>query len=533
MKRRQLLTAATTGAALAAMPPLARPSIAQPANSRVLRFVPHADLANPDPVWSTALVVSMHSYLVWDRLYGLDESFIPRPQMVGGEEITDNGLTWTLTLREGQVYSDGEKVRAIDAVASILRTAKRQPLVETLMSVTNELVAVDDNRLRFRLKKAFALLPRALNDVVIMPERIARTDAFTQIDEYVGSGPYRFVREEWRAGTGAIYVRNDRYVPRNEPISMLAGGKVAHFERVEWTTMPDPSTAAAALQQGEVDWVDSPLIDLVPTLRRVPGVEVAVFDKLGDLMSMFFNQHQPPFNNVKLRRAVLAAVNQQDFVDAVLGELGKDLGRVGVGVFPPGSPYASDAAMQTLTGPRDIAAARRMVAESGYNGEKVVLMSPSDLANLRASSLVADAVFKALGLNVEFASMDWGTLIQRRNSGEPVEKGGWSAYCTSWTGLSIASPATHLPMRLNGAAAKAWWRPSDAEMEKLRDAWFNAPDLAGRQRIAAEMQTRALTEVVPFVPLGLSFRTTAFRSSLTGHARSGFPVFWGVRRVTA
>jgi peptide/nickel transport system substrate-binding protein len=527
MKRRQLMTA---GAALATLP-LSRPAIAQPANSRVLRFVPHADLANPDPVWSTALVVSMHSYLVWDRLYGLDENFVPRPQMVGGEEVTDNGLTWTLTLREGLVYSDGEKVRAADAVASILRTAKRQPLVETLMAMTNELVAVDDNRVRFRLKRPFALVPRALNDVVIMPERIAKTDAFTQINEYVGSGPYRFVREEWRAGTGAIYVRNDRYVPRNEPVSMLAGGKVAHFERVEWTTMPDPSTSAAALQQGEVDWVDTPLIDLLPSLRRVPGVEVAVFDKLGDLMSMFFNQHQAPFNNAKLRQAVLAAVDQQDFVDAVLGEQAKELGRVGVGVFPPGSPYASDAAMDRLTGPRDIAAARKMVADSGYKGERIVLMSPSDLPNLRASSLVADSVFKALGLNVEFASMDWGTLIQRRNSGEPVEKGGWGAYCTSWTGLSIASPATHLPMRLNGSAAKAWWRPDDAEMERLRSAWFAAPDLAGRQQVAAEMQRRALTEVVPFIPLGLSFRATAFRSNLTGHARSGFPVFWGVRRT--
>ncbi len=528
MKRRQLMTAA--GALAAA--PLARPALTQGAgNQRILRFVPHADLANPDPVWSTALVVSMHSYLVWDRLYGQDESFAPRPQMVGGEDVTDNGLTWTLSLREGQVYSDGEKVRAVDAVASILRTAKRQPLVETLMAETNELVAVDDNRLRFRLKKQFSLLPRALCDVVIMPERIARTDAFTQINEYVGSGPYRFVREEWRAGTGAVYARNDRYVPRNEPISMHAGGKVAHFERVEWTTMPDPSTSAAALQQGEVDWVDSPLIDLLPSLRRVRGVQVAVFDTLGDLMTMFFNQHQLPFNNVKLRQAVMAAVNQQEFVDAVLGELGPDLGRVGVGVFPPGSPEANDAGMERLTGSRDLAAARRMVAESGYKGEKVVLMSPSDLPNLRASSLVADSVFKALGLNVEFASMDWGTLIQRRNSGEPVERGGWSAYCTSWTGLSIASPATHLPMRLNGTAAKAWWRPDDAEMERLRSSWFDAPDLATRQRVAAEMQRRALTEVVPFVPLGLSFRATAFRSNLTGFARSGFPVFWGVRKT--
>jgi len=524
MKRRQLMTAA---AALAAVP-LARPALAQGgSNARIMRFVPHADLANPDPVWSTTTVAAMHSYLVWDRLYGLDESFQPQKQMVGGEEVSDDGLTWTLTLRPGQEHHDGEKVRAADAVASIERTKRRQPLVETLMSNTDELVALDDNRLRFRLKKKFALLPLALNDVVVMPERIAKTDAFTQINEYVGSGPYRFARDQWKAGAGAVYVRNEKYQPRSEPISMWAGGKQCHFDRIEWTTMPDPSTAAAALQRGEIDWLDGPLIDLVPQLRRAPGVTINLFDQLGNLMSLFFNQYQPPFDNVKLRRAVLAAVQQQDFVDAVLGEQVKELGGVGVGVFPPKSPYASTAGLDLMQG--SVAAAKKMVAESGYKGEPIVLMSPSDIASIKTTSLVADALMKQLGLNVQFTSLDWGTMIQRRNSREPVDKGGWSCYTTSWTGLSINTPATSLPLRANGQAAGAWWRPTDAEQERLRGAWFDAPDLATQKKIAEDIQRRALENVM-FVPLGLQFAPTAYRSNLSGFARSGFPVFWGVRK---
>lgn len=527
MKRRQLMTAA---AALAAAP-LARPALAQGgSNPRIMRFVPHADLANPDPVWSTTTVAAMHGFMVWDWLYGLDETFLPQKQMVGGEEISDDGLTWTLTLREGLFHHDGEKVRAADAVASIERTKRRQPLVETLMANTNELVAVDDTTLRFRLKKKFPLLSYALAGVAIMPERIAKTDAFTQINEYVGSGPYRFVRNEWKAGAGAVYVRNEKYVPRSEPISMWAGGKVAHFDRVEWTTMPDPSTAAAAMQRGEIDWLDGPLIDLVPQLRRAPGVKVELFDTLGNLMSMFFNHYQPPFDNVKLRRAVLAAVSQQDFVDAVLGDQQKELGGTDVGVFPPKSPYASKAGLELVSGKRDLAAAKRMVAESGYKGELIVLMSPTEIASIRQSSLVAESVLKGLGLNVQLASMDWGTMIQRRNSREPTDKGGWSCYTTSWTGLSINTPATHLPLRANGTAAGAWWRPTDADQEKLRDAWFDAPDLAAQQKIAQDIQRRALENVM-FVPLGLQFAPTAFRSNLTGFARSGFPVFWGVRKT--
>ncbi len=524
MQRRTFLTAAALG--------LARPSIVAAQGTRVLKFVPQADLASPDPVWSTTLVTGMHSYMVWDRLYGLDEALTPQLQMLAGTEVSDGGLTWTMTLRPGLEHHDGEKVRAIDAVRSIERTSKRAPLVGTMMAAVNELEALDDNRLRFRLKKTFPLLPRALCDVAVMPERIAKTDAFSQISEIVGSGPYKFVRDEWKAGSNVSYARNGKYVARSEPNNMYAGSLAANFDRVEWTIMPDPATAAAALQRGEIDWLDQPLIDLVPQLRKSPGVKVDVFDAFGNLMSLFFNQHQPPFNNPKLRRAVLFAVNQQDFVDAVLGELAKELGATGVGMFPPRSPYAGTAGMERLPKNGDMALAKKMVAESGYKGEKVLLMSPSDFPSIRQESLVAEALLKALGLNIEFASMDWGTMIARRNNNaELPEKGGWSSYCTWWTGLSIASPAVSLPLWTNGVDAKAMWRPQDAEMLKMRADWFDAPDLPSQQKLAADIQRRALDEVVPFVPLGLFYLPTAFRDTLTGFSKSYFPVFWGVRRT--
>ncbi len=228
---------------------------------------------------------------------------------------------------------------------------------------------------------------------------------------------------------------------------------------------------------------------------------------------------------------MLHAANQQDFVDAVMGELAKELGETGVGVFPPRSPYASKAGMDKLPPHGDMAAAKRMLAESGYKGEKVLLMSPQDFPSIRQELLVAEAMMKAVGLNVELASMDWGTMIARRNNGDIPEKGGWSSYCTWWTGLSIASPATSLPLWTNGQEAKAWWRPTDAQMLKMREDWFDAPDLEAQKRIAADMQRRALEEVIPFVPLGVMYLPTAFRDNLTGFARSGYPVFWGVRRT--
>ena len=521
MKRRTLI-------ASAAAVTLARPAIAQ-GSSRVLRFVPQADLANPDPVWSTTVIAAEHAFLVWDKLYDLDEGLIPQMQMVGAQDVSADGLTWKLTLREGLLWHDGGKVRAQDCIPSILRAARRTPIVESLMSATDELKALDDDTLQFRLKKRYALLPFSLTGVFIMPERIAKTDAFTMISEHIGSGPFKFVPSEWKAGASALYLRNDRYVPRAEPASMWAGGKVAHFDRVEWLTIPDPATAAAALQRGEVDWVESPLIDLVPSLSKLPGIVVNSFDKLGNWMMMAFNHYQPPFDNVKLRRAVLAAVNQQDFVDAVVGDQ-KNLGRVGVGYFPPSSPYASSAGLEAITSPRNLDAARKLVAESGYKGEPIVLMSPSDQASIQQSAQVAAALLKSLGLNVQYTSLDWATMLQRRNSKEAPDKGGWSCYCTSWVGLSVASPATHLPLRGDGFKSNAWWRPMNERMEKLRDAWFDAPDLAAQQKICEDIQRMAFAEV-PEIPLGLTFQPTAFRNTLSGFVRTPYPAFWGVRKA--
>ena len=524
MKRRHVLAgAAGLGAAGLG---LARPAIAQ--TGRVLRYIPQADLANPDPVWSTATIAAIHAKMIYDTLYALDGQLTPQPQMLAGHTVSSDGLTWVLTLRDGLAFHDGEKVRAVDCVPSILRSSKRSSIVESLMGATDELRALDDTRLQFRLKKPFSLLPLALDAVYIMPERVAKTDPFTAITDYVGSGPLIFARDEWKAGSFAVYRRNDRYVPRPEPISMWAGGKVVNFDRVEWNVIPDPGTAAAALQNGEADWQENPLIDLVPQLRKAAGVKVDVFDRLGSLMVIAFNHFQPPFDNVRLRRAVLAAMDQSEFVAAVVGDQ-TDLGRTGVGVFPLASPYASTAGLDAVTGKRDLAAARRMVAESGYKGEPIVLMSPSDQPAIQQAAQVTDALYKSLGLNSQYTSMDWGTLVQRRNSGEPAEKGGWNSYATGWVGLSVSSPATNLPLRCNGAAAKTWWRPTVPAMETLREAWFDAPDLAAQRAICDQMQVLAFQEV-PFIPTGQSFSPTAFRTDLSGFAQSPYPVFWGVRR---
>ena len=342
MDRRTLLKAVAGAGTLAMSQKLAAPALAQGAAARTLRFVPQADLANFDPIWGTQYVVRNASAMVWDTLYGVDENLQPQRQMVESEEVSADGLTWTFRLRPGLKFHDGEKVLAKDVVASLNRWAARDQMGLLLKAIQQDLTAVDDRTVRWVLKKPFPKMLLALGKVstqvaCIMPERIAKTDPFKQITEYVGSGPMRFVRNEWVSGDKAVFEKFADYVPRQEPGSWLAGGKRILVDRIEWKVMPDPGTAAAALQNGEIDWWENPISDLVPLLRKNRNVMVDIADPLGNIGSFRMNHLYPPFNDVRARRAVLMAMSQEDYMRAIVGD-DNNLWKPLPGFFTPGTP---------------------------------------------------------------------------------------------------------------------------------------------------------------------------------------------------
>ena len=435
---------------------LARPAVLQAQTRRVLRFVPQAAYSVPDPVWTTAIVVQTHAFMVWDTLYGVDIGLAPQPQMCAGHEVSDDGLAWTFTLRPDLLFHDGAKVRAVDAVASIRRWAPRNSFGQRLLEVTAEMAALDDARLRIRLTQPFPPMLYALasQNCFVMPERMAATSPNAPIKEFVGSGPFRFKADEWVSGVRSVYERFEAYAPRPEPPDFLAGGKTVHFDRVEWSVQPDPGTAAAALQAGEVDWIDQPLFDLVPTLDRDPSITVRQLDHFGLIGIIGLNHLYPPFDNSKLRRAVLSAIDQKEYVAAVLGDQTR-FAKLPVGYFTVGSPMASDAGMEALTAPRDLAVSRRLVGESGYGGEKILFMSPSDQPQMHAMAEVSASLFRQIGLNVETVAMDWGTLLSRRASKKPPAEGGWNCFNTRLTGLGAADPASP-QLRGNGEKGLVW-----------------------------------------------------------------------------
>ena len=527
MKRRSVLMAAGTG-----LLALAAPRISRSADQQTLRFVPQTDLAVVDPIWNTAYVTRNHGYLVYDTLYGLDANFQARPQMVAGHTIENDGRLWTLTLRDGLKFHDGTPVLARDAVASILRWGKRDVFGQTVLAVNDAIEAPSDKTIRFRLKAPFPLLPQALgkaqtNMPCILPERLAMTDPSVQVKEVVGSGPFRFVAAERVQGARFVYEKFADYVPRQDKPSFTAGGKAAHVPRIEWTIIPDPATAAAALQAGEVDWWEQPTIDLQPMLRRNRAIVIDILDHTGVIGDFRPNHLHRPFNNPAIRRALLGAISQADCMTAVVGD-DKALWHDRVGVFCPGTPLANDAGIEVLGGPRDYTKVKRELDAAGYNGEKVVFLAATDYPALSAVCQVAADALRKSGLNVDYQALDWGTVQQRRTSKQPVAEGGWSLFIALGAGLDYFNPAGNLPLRANGDKAWFGW-PTAPKLEALRSAWFDAPDLDAQQRIARDIQHQVWQDV-PYIPLGQFYQATAYRNSLSDIVAGGFPIFWNVRK---
>ena len=374
MKRRGFLGAAAAAAAAAAV---ARPAVA--AGAKPLIFVPQANLTSLDPVWTTATVTRNFAFMVYDMLYGRDEQFVPRPQMVAGHVIEDDGKRWTMTLRDGLVWHDGTKVLARDCLASLQRWMKRDLVGATISLRVDAIEAPDDRTLVWRLRKPFPLLPHFLSKVqpqpVMMPERLAATDPFKQVTEIVGSGPFRFLAKEYVSGAFVAFEKFDGYVPRNEPASYTAGGHQVLVDRVEWHVIPDSATAASALTAGEVDWLELPQPDLIPMLKQTEGVTTGLLDLYGTVGVLRPNHLNAPTSNVGVRRAMFAAIDQKEVMLAAMGE-DPSSWRAPMGFFLPTSRSANDAGMDFVRTRHSVDDVKRMLDQAGYGGEKIVFLTP-------------------------------------------------------------------------------------------------------------------------------------------------------------
>ena len=374
----------------------------------------------------------------------------------------------------------------------------------------------------------FALGKSSTPCLFIMPERIAATDPFKQISDYVGSGPMRFKKDEWVPGSKAAFERFAGYEPRAEKSNWLAGGKRMLLERVEWQILPDAATASAALQNGEVDWVETPSPDLVPLLRKSPHVLVDIADPLGNVGAFRMNHLHPPFNDVRARRAVQIALSQEDYMRAVVGD-DESLWKSLPGYFTPDTPLYTEAGGEALKGKRDYELAKKLLKESGYKNEPVVLLVATDVAITKAQGDVTADLLKRIGMTVEYVSTDWGTVGQRRAKKDPPSQGGWNIFHTWHAGADCVNPAPYIALDASGDTAWFGWPKSDAVQEKIA-GWYASPDLAAEKKAIEELNRAAMEHVV-FVPTGFFKGYQAWRNNISGVVKAPFPVFWDVTKA--
>jgi peptide/nickel transport system substrate-binding protein len=499
--------------------------------NKVFRFVPHANLAVLDPIWTTAYVTRNHGYMIYDTLFSEDGKGKIQPQMVQSYSTSKDGKTWTFKLRAGLAFHDGKPVTSEDVAASLKRWSSRDAMGSVLFGFVDKLETPEASTLRMVLKEPCAIVLEALgkassNVPFIMPARIAATPGTEQIKEHIGSGPFIFKADEFKPGAVSVYERNTKYVSRTEAPSGLAGGRPVHFDRVEWVIIRDPQTQFNAILAGEVDMVEQPSFEQYETLKKSAGVKVDDFTPAGFQYVMRFNHLHPPFNNPKIRQAAMLAVGQQAFINTQVGV--PELVRPCRSIYPCSSTFA-DEMTGDFTGVANPTKARALLKEAGYDGTPIVMMRPTDLAAITKLPLVAKQQLEAAGFKVDLQQMDWASLVARRAKKELPAQGGWNMFFTTWSAQDIDSPLSSAMLNTRGATGWFGWQ-DEPRIEALKAKFARTHEGAEQKKIASQIQGLVF-ETAAFVPLGQYRNPTVLRHNVTGMLQTpGIPVMWGLSK---
>jgi len=521
---RALLAAAAAAVALA---------IAAPADAQTLRAVKHSALRVLDPIVTTAYITRNHGYMIYDTLFALDAEYNVLPQMAEGYTVSDDQLTWTIPLRDGLMFHDGAPVTATDVIASLKRWGERDSMGQKLMDFVASMDPADANTVVITLKEPYGLLLDSLakpssNVPFIMPARLAATPSTESVPEQIGSGPFKFMADEYQPGVVTVYEKFEEYVPRAEASSWASGGKVAKVDRVEWIVMADAQTALNALMSDEIDYWEAPPIDLLPILEPNSDLTVRVQNIMGSTTIGRFNFLHAPFDNKKVRQAAMVALNQQDVLDAMIGN--SDYYKICGAMFMCDTPLATDIGAEGVMTKGDTDAARALLAASGYDGTPLVIMHPTDVGTLRTQPVVAAQLFRDAGFNVDLQAMDWQTLVGRRASQAAIADGGWNMFFTTWVGTDVFNPISN--NMVNGRGANGGWFgwPDMPEAEKLRDDYARAATLEEKQAAATKLQALAYDEAM-YAPLGQFTAPAAWSNRLTGVLDGPAPFFWNISKA--
>jgi len=506
---------------LAASTALSMPAIVRaqsvPGANRTVRMVLAYPLVSYDPVFTTSNTTQDHGLAIYDTLFSRDSKGVPQPQMVGKWGVSSDSKTYTFELRDGLAWHDGTPVTAADCVASIRRWAQVNPSGRLMMERTRDISKKDDRTFTIALKEPLGLLIEILASetsapLFMMREQDASRPPNEQVTANIGSGPFRFNEALARPGQSFTYDRNVNYVPRKEPPDGSAGGKAVKIGRVVWDSMPDQQTAVAALQAGEIDFIENPPVDLYPLIESDADLALELMNSAGYVWFIRVNNLQKPFDSVKARQAMLHLVNQDAYMQAAIGN--PKYTKPTTSMFGSGSLYTNNENTGWYKKNGDPDAARRLFKEAGYAGEKVVILQQTD--NKQASNIceLTAQSLRSIGVNVELAPADRSAFVKRRAIKGPVQEGGWSMLMGPWGAGSFDDPIGNDLTLANGDKAWIGW-PKNDEYEALRTQWPDTKSLEERKALARKMQ-KVFWDFAGTIYLGESVQPVARRKSLSG-----------------
>lgn len=500
------------------------------AKGKTITAVMHSDLRVIDPGFTTAYITRDHGYMVYDTLLATDSSFKVQPQMAD-VKVSDDKLTYTFTLRDGLKWHDGPPVTAEDCVASLKRWGRNDAMGQKLMDFTASIDVIDAKTFALKLKEPYGLVlesigkPSSLTPFM-MPKRLAETPAGQQIKEQIGSGPFKFVQAEFQPGVKAVYEKFTDYVPRKEPANWTSGGKVVKVDRVEWITMPDAQTAVNALQSGDIDFMENLPFDLLPVIEANKDIKIDVLNKFGFQTLGRMNFLHPPFDNVKVRRAAFMAIKQKDVLDALVGNAKYQ--KICGAIFVCDTPLETDVGAESMIKGSGMAEAKKLLAESGYDGTPIAIMAPGDVTTLKAQPIVVAQQLREAGFKVDLQATDWQTVVTRRASQKPIKEGGWNMFFTNWVAADVSNPVANASVGGRGKNGGWFGWAEDAKVEELRDKFARSSSPDEQKKIAAELQKHAYEQVI-YIPLGQYTIPSGWRKELTGIVDGpATPVFWNI-----
>jgi peptide/nickel transport system substrate-binding protein len=512
---------------------LAGTASAQP-RDKPLRLVLNVGLQNLDPIASPSFVTRNFAYMVYDTLVAMDGKGNYRPQMLESWTPSADRMAWTFRLRPGLEFHDGTPVTAEDAVASIRRWGQRDSIGRRLLAATKEIRILDASTFVIDLGQPFGHVIEALGKPsvhvpFVMPARIANaTPPTSPVKEVVGSGPFLFMKDEWIPGEKTFFRRNPAYRPREEAADGLAGGKRPLVERVEFVTLPDVSLRAAAITQGEVDYLEYAPFDYLPRFKRDRNLVISEAGGISQIMGgVSINHYLPPFNNLVMRRALQAALDRTEIVAA--HGLPADMTSPDcISVYMCGTTYTNDAGGDIIRTP-SLDRAKALLKEAGYANERIAILQPADSALINPMAMVVIDRLKRAGFNLDVQAGDWSSIAGRWVAREPIERGGWNLVPVIYTGFDLADPLSNVGIGYNCTNNQPWGYCIEA-MKPVLDRYVAESDPAQRKALAAELQKLAIENVT--FPMDGQFRSPAvWRAELKGVIDFGFPVMWNIERA--